>query len=145
MDQPAPSRGDIRSPSKLVTIRKTSEVERTCREGRSLNSRLFVLIFRAGTEDRSRVAIKVSRKVGNAVVRNRIRRQIKEILRAIFPVLTRPCDLVVIARKGTPEADFSRKRDELHGLLARHGCLESKIHSKGSVQPGGSSGRSSRS
>lgn len=70
-----------------------------------------------------RLAIKVSKKVGGAVVRNRIRRRVKDIARALFPRLKRPIDCVVIGRQQAPGATFDRMKQELEGLLVRHGVL----------------------
>ena len=70
-----------------------------------------------------RLAIKVSKKVGGAVVRNRIRRRVKDIARALFPRLKRPVDCVVIGRQLAPDASFDQMKRELEGLFVRHGVL----------------------
>lgn len=77
-------------------------------------------------EGPARLAIKVSRKVGGAVVRNRIRRRVKDIARALWPRLKRPIDCVVIGRNLAATASFDRMRQELEGLWARHGVLGRK-------------------
>jgi ribonuclease P protein component len=138
MDRRLPGQSTRTPRPGLVTIRKTVEIDRVCHEGRSVASRLFVAIGLAAEENPSRVAIKVSRKVGTAVVRNRIRRQVKEIMKILFPALGKPCDLVVIARQGAVQARFGRKLDDLATLLVRLGFLTTNALSARS------SGRSSR-
>ncbi|MDF2647800.1 MAG: ribonuclease [Paenibacillus sp.] len=67
--------------------------------------------------ERFRVGISVSKKIGNAVVRNRIRRVVKEIIRLNAGRIRLHCDIVVIARK--PVADMEYKEMEkclLHAL-----------------------------
>jgi ribonuclease P protein component len=53
------------------------------------------------------------------VVRNRVRRRLKEILRARSTLLCAGCDHVVVALPGTSEADFATLREELTCLLSR--------------------------
>ncbi len=68
--------------------------------------------------DRTRVGITVAKPVGNAVVRNRLRRRIKSILDG--HELDRPPyrDLLFIARPGSGEAPFATLRSEVAQLLA---------------------------
>ena len=77
-----------------------------------------------------RVGIVVSGKVGKAVVRNRVRRRIREGLRALLrerPVLAadamaggRPsCDLLVIARPEAAEADYHALKHALERALRK--------------------------
>ena len=60
----------------------------------------FVLLARPNGLDAMRYGITVTKKIGNAVVRNRIRRLLKEIFRHVAPELL-PVDVVIVAR---PEA-----------------------------------------
>ncbi len=68
-----------------------------------------------------RVGFTVSRKVGNAVVRNRVRRRLRELARLHSPCLSPSFDYVVIAYPAAAAADFARLRDELGDLLVRAG------------------------
>ena len=66
----------------------------------------------------SRVGITISKKVAKAHARNKIKRQIKEILRAL-PDLPAKRDYVVIARPKAVLADFQTKKNELVFLLTK--------------------------
>src|SRR5215467_11838166 len=67
-----------------------------------------------------RVGFTVSRKVGNAVVRNRVRRRLREIAREVIPAQARPdFDYVLIGRQGAIERDFAVMRQELVEALKR--------------------------
>jgi ribonuclease P protein component len=67
-----------------------------------------------------RVGFTVSRKVGNAVVRNRVRRRLREIARQVIPGLARPdLDYVLVGRQGALERDFAVMRQELVEALKR--------------------------
>jgi ribonuclease P protein component len=67
-----------------------------------------------------RVGFTVSRKVGNAVVRNRVRRRLREVARLEIPGQARPdLDYVLVGRQAALARDFSALRQELHEALKR--------------------------
>jgi ribonuclease P protein component len=67
-----------------------------------------------------RVGFTCSKKVGNAVVRNRVRRRLREIARQVIPEQARPdLDYVLVGRQGALERDFGRMRQELVEALKR--------------------------
>ena len=69
---------------------------------------------------RVRVGFTVSRKVGNAVVRNRVRRRLREIAREVIPGQARPdLDYVLVGRQGAIARDFAAMRGELVDALKR--------------------------
>ena len=67
----------------------------------------------------ARVGFTVTRKVGNAVVRNRARRRLREAVRATLPEAALPgCDYVVIARTGTISRAYPDLLGDLKSALA---------------------------
>lgn len=67
-----------------------------------------------------RVGFTVSRKVGNAVVRNRVRRRLREIARQVIPAEARSgLDYVLIGRQAALTRDFAVLRRELQEALKR--------------------------
>ncbi|MBS1240061.1 MAG: ribonuclease protein component [Proteobacteria bacterium] len=80
----------------------------------------FVLLVRPNGGLGLRYGITVTRKVGNAVVRNRMKRRFRELLRAALPLEgLADHDHVVIGRDGGVERDFAVLREELAAALAR--------------------------
>ena len=80
----------------------------------------FVLLAHPNAGHGKRYGITVTKKVGNAVVRNRIKRRFRELLRAALPAQGLPNhDHVLIARDGAIERDFASMREELSAALAR--------------------------
>lgn len=67
---------------------------------------------------RTRLGITVSKRVGNAVVRNRVKRLIREAFRQIEHLQV-ASDLVVIAKREANGAPFATIRGELSHLLSR--------------------------
>jgi ribonuclease P protein component len=67
-----------------------------------------------------RVGFTVSRKVGNAVVRNRVRRRLREIARQVIPDQAKPdLDYVLVGRQAALTRDFAQLRLELVEALKR--------------------------
>lgn len=98
------------------------------RKGRSGGARLLSVRWRPVREEGVRVGIVVSRKVGNAVIRNRVRRRLREALRATLrerPSRQEPlaADLVVIARPEAAEADYAALERALVRALERSAFL----------------------
>lgn len=84
----------------------------------------FVLLVRPneGAEGGQgiRYGITVTRKIGNAVVRNRMKRRFRALLRDALPVAGLPDhDHVLIGRAGGIERDFGKLREELAMALSR--------------------------
>ena len=80
----------------------------------------FVLLVRPNGGLGKRYGITVTKKIGNAVVRNRMKRRFRELLRAALPLEGLPDhDHVVIGREGGIERDFVRMREELTLALLR--------------------------
>lgn len=107
-------------------LSRSAEFERVYRQGRSVSNRHLVLYsFPNEALGRPRLGLSVSRKVGGAVERNRVKRLLREAFAAVEPDLGDGHDLVVVAR---PEAGELARREGLAGidgalgeLLARAG------------------------
>jgi len=80
----------------------------------------FVLLVRPNEGQGMRYGITVTKKIGNAVVRNRMKRRFRELLWAQLPGKGLPDhDHVLIGREGGVERDFARLSEELSGALGR--------------------------
>jgi ribonuclease P protein component len=85
----------------------------------------FVLLVRpnGGADEPGqglRYGITVTKRIGNAVVRNRMKRRFRALLREVLPGAGLPdTDHVMIGREGGIERDFAALREELQAALAR--------------------------
>lgn len=71
----------------------------------------------------TRFGLSTGRKLGGAVVRNRVRRRLREALRIVSPSLRPGWDVLIIARPALVEADHETLVGALHQILRRGGVL----------------------
>ena len=95
----------------LERIRRKSDFGTIYREGGRFRGRYFTLVFLRNGLGHPRLAVVASRKVGSAVVRNRVKRRFRELFRRNKELLGEPLDVIVIARPESGEAGFSDLRD----------------------------------
>lgn len=82
----------------------------------------FVLLTRPNDGLGTRFGVTVTKKIGNAVVRNRMKRRFRALLREALPAMgLANHDHVLIGREGGVERDFGALRAELAAALARAG------------------------
>ncbi len=116
-------------PPKRGRLSRSAEFERVYRHGRSHGNRHLVLYaFPRGeaSEDQPRVGLSVSRKVGGAVDRNKVKRLLREAFAAEAEKLPAGHDVVVVAR---PEARELAEREGLSGIRTALAELVAKVGS----------------
>jgi len=95
------------------------DFEAVYRSGGRRSSAQFVVFFRHNNGPRSRFGTSVKKALGGAVVRNRIRRRIREILRRNISEIPSGWDLVIHPRRSVAEANFAPLEAELLALLRK--------------------------
>lgn len=90
-----------------VSLKENSTFRRLYYRGSSNGNRYLVLYCRRNGTKTSRLGLTVSAKLGHAVVRNRMRRRLREIYRMEEPHLQSGYDIVIVARSAAIEAEFS--------------------------------------
>ena len=117
-----------------VTIIKARRDFLAANAGRRAPMPGFVLLVRQRDDDDPlmRVGFTVTKKIGNAVIRNRMKRRFRALARELLPVSgVRGADHVLIGRAGGVERDFAALRAELTKALKRI----SDAHSHSSPRP----------
>jgi len=107
------------------------------RNGRRRSSRQFTVFFAANGLAESRFGMSVGRALGGAVVRNQIRRRVREILRLDRGEIPSGWDIVVHPRASVAKAEFASLEDELLGLV-RNSLPPAAVSQSGEKNSGGS-------
>jgi len=98
-------------------LTRPQEFQRVLRQGRAWMNDLLVVKALPNDLGRTRFGFVVGRGVGKAVVRNRVKRRLREIVRQA--PIQEGWDVVVIARRDTGGVDFWTLKHSLEGLLRR--------------------------
>jgi ribonuclease P protein component len=93
------------------------------RDGTTRSHPLLVARFRRSGLESTRFGVATGRKLGPAVTRNRVRRRLREALRAMAPSFQPGWDVLIIARPAVVEADHDALVGALRRLLERGGVL----------------------
>jgi len=100
-------------------IRKKKEFSTLYRTGSRYRGRYFHLVYRANSFEFPRLAVVVSKKVGNAVTRNKIKRRIRALFRRNKPRFKKPMDIVLIAKREILDLSASDLAVEYFSALER--------------------------
>lgn len=107
-------------------IHKTSDYDCVYTNGNVLrNSRLVLYYVCKNRDEPTRLGITMSRKHGNAVVRNRLKRIVRESFRKLLPYLAPGYDIVVHYRRSPGSVSHADVLTSLQTLLAKAGILKS--------------------
>ena len=102
---------------KLYRIRKNEEFARIIAEKHSISSANFVLYFSLKKEDNCRVGISVSKKLGDAVDRNKIKRQVREMAKSVIDFNKNSLDYIIIVRKPFLSKTFQNNLLDLEKIV----------------------------
>ncbi|MBN1961197.1 MAG: ribonuclease P protein component [Deltaproteobacteria bacterium] len=111
---------------KPLSLTRRADFIRVQTQGHRWRSNRVVLLIDPGVCAKVRVGYTVSRRVGNAVVRNRIRRQLREIVRLHQETLVQGWDYVLVATPRAVASDYSILEKEVVFLLDA-ACSEVKL------------------
>jgi len=114
---------------KAGRIRKSEEYRALSINGHRFYSDFFIIIYKKNRLPVSRLGITVSKKVGNAVNRNRIKRVLREFFRLNRDILPDRLDINVIARKSCGKQTRTAIRDNFENSLksiAAEVCIRSE-------------------
>jgi ribonuclease P protein component len=108
-----------------LRLRSREDFGRIYRHGRSFANSQFVVYWRHESRtDRFRLGISASSKLGGAVVRNRMRRMIKEIVRLNADKLNSGLDLILIVRKPALTLPYKEMEGSVLHVLRKAGLLK---------------------
>lgn len=109
---------------KTVSIKENREFSYLYRRGNFISSDCLIIYFRKNRFSCNRLGVTVSKKVGKAVIRNRVRRRIKECYRELEGKLPSGYDFVVVARTSAALADYNKIMSAFKYMLRKSGLLD---------------------
>lgn len=101
-------------------LRKNKHFQYVYRRGKSAACKELVLLHARGAG--LKVGFSISKKIGNAVVRNRVKRRLRECFRSCLPTI-KPGWYVVVARPGAEQAAFSDLAKGMATLIRKQNLL----------------------
>lgn len=99
-------------------LKRRNDFTKVFRAGHSVANRQFVVVMHTRKDEGvPRIGVSVSKKVGKAVVRNRVKRLVKEAMRQWISYLKPRTDFVIIARIPASQMDYHQVRSSLFHVL----------------------------
>ncbi|MGF2618429.1 ribonuclease P protein component [Rossellomorea vietnamensis] len=108
-------------------VKKNSEFQEVFKKGTSFANRQFV-VYKLKKEDQQlfRIGLSVSKKIGNAVVRNQVKRYIRQVFLELKDDVKNQYDYVIIARKPAADMEFHEIKKSLMHVLKKCKALDAK-------------------
>ena len=112
---------------KINSLKRQNDFKHVFKKGEVFGNRTFVMYFLKNTLRENRVGIIVSKKISNkAVIRNRIRRQIKEAYRLNEENFLEGYDIILIARESIKKTEYQKIEKSLMHLFYKKSLLRKK-------------------
>lgn len=113
---------------KELRIKKNKDFQEAFKKGRSFANRQFVVyVLRKEEQGPFRIGLSVSKKIGNAVMRNQIKRYIRQSVLELKELISPGMDYVIIARKPLAEMGFFDVKKSLTHVLKVGKVLKKEI------------------
>jgi ribonuclease P protein component len=113
---------------RLVMLSRPQDFAALQSDGTLRSHPLLLVRFLRTDLETTRFGLSTGRKLGGAVVRNRVRRRLREGLRQLAPAFQPGWDVLIIAKPGVVDADHTALMGALRRLLARGGVLGGPAH-----------------
>lgn len=106
------------------SLKRKKEFRYTYKAGKSLANPLCVLVYVKSAAPHIRVGFSVSKKIGGAVKRNRVKRRMREAITPLLPQLRGGVNVIFVARAPIADAAFSDLRAGMAQLLQKAGLYK---------------------
>lgn len=105
--------------NRINRLKKRYQFNYVYKSGEHFSSEHLVLYVVSSKTKSIKVGFAVTKKVGHAVVRNKIRRRLREIIRKQLPKLKQNYNIIIVAKENIIEADFEQLCFELNKLFKK--------------------------
>ena len=111
---------------KINILKESKEFERIIKNNKAYKTKYFFIYLERNTNQLYHFGISVGKKIGNAVRRNKVKRQIKEILSKNTYQNNFNC--IIIVGKGINERTFEERKENLLIALNNLNLMKEKVH-----------------
>ena len=120
LDQTAQTKQiEEKSKLRIDSLKKNFQFKKVYRQGRSISSGVAILFYKKNGSKQINLGISISKKIGNSVMRHRLKRIYKEAFRQVAKSITYGYDFIIVARKETARLTYQGAVDELSKMLVR--------------------------
>lgn len=101
---------------KKYILKKNYDIEKLVKKKKSVGNKYYAIYFDETNNITPKIAISVSKKLGNAVVRNHEKRIIREIMRSYLCDLEN-LEMLIVVKKNSLDLPFIKRNEEISYLL----------------------------
>ena len=112
---------------RATTVKENYEFRRIYAKGKSGVSPCLVVYCRPNRRENNRLGVTVSAKIGHAVVRNRVRRRLREIFRLSQPEMKQGYDVILVARSHAVKATYRELTKDYRRVCEKLALLEKEL------------------
>ncbi len=118
----------LKKMKKQFRIKKTKEIDATIHHRKSYGNKFFVVYYKENSFNHFRFAVSIGKKYGNAVMRNKIKRQIRMIFASIEDLPR--IDYVVVVKKDADKLTYTEIERNIKNLIKKTREMEIKNETK---------------
>ena len=105
-------------------IKKSDEFVLTVKKGNTLKETPYIVHYKNNELSICRVGISVSKKIGHAVIRTRIKRQVRAMCDSLIDYASHTFDIVIVIKSEFLENSFDVNKHSLNNILSKIGILK---------------------
>ena len=109
--------------TKTLRMKRNTQFSYVFKKGQVFKSKNLMLIVAPKKFRQSKIGLVVTKKIGKSVVRNHVKRLIRESIREHLALISPSLDLIIVARQGVESASFQEINKTILELLKKSNAL----------------------
>lgn len=104
----------------MESLKKNQDFKKVYKYGKSYANKYFIMYVQPNDLDKMRLGISVSKKVGNSIVRHRVKRLVREVVRLHENIFNSSLDIVVVSRITAASVNYKETESAILHLGKLH-------------------------